>query len=74
MNIYQISINTWDYDCYSEFIIAANTIDEVRKIASENSADEGGKVWIEKAEVQNIGIYTRKYEVPVIICSSFHAG
>ena len=74
MNIYQISIKTWGYDCYSEFIVAANTIDEVRKIASENSASEGGKVWLEKAKVENIGIYTGKYEAPAIICSSFDAG
>lgn len=73
MKIYLISIDDWGYDSFSDFVIAANSEDEVRGIAMDAAGDEGKAAW-QGAEIKEIGIYTGESLSPVIISESFHAG
>ena len=73
MKIFLISIDEWDYDCYSDMVIVANNTDECKKLAKENSAAEGKEIW-ETAIIREQGNYTGKNQEPFILLSSYHAG
>ena len=73
MKIYTITHQENGYDFYLGHVVIANSETEVRKLAIENSADEGGRVW-EKAEIIEQGKYTGDETEPIILMSDFNAG
>jgi hypothetical protein len=47
MRLYVLSCSVSYYDCVQGFVIRARSQAHARKIASENSADEGSKTWLD---------------------------
>lgn len=73
MKIFLISNDDFGFDCYSDFVIAANSEDSARYIAKQNAGDEGEKVW-DTAKIEEVGIYNGDSQVPILILASYHAG
>lgn len=70
MNLYLIERGEDDcfgYDTVMAFVIAANDVNEVRKIAGDAAQDEGTSIWYDDAIIEEIGTYTGDSKPPVII-------
>lgn len=74
MKIYTIETGqSRGYDIYLGHVIVANDEAEVRQLAKNESADEGGKIW-DSAKVTECGDYTCDRTEPFILLSDFNAG
>jgi len=73
MKIYKITIDEYDWDCFSWHVIIANNVKEVRDIAKIASADEWKEIW-ETARIEMLGEYSWKNKEPFIALSDFNAG
>jgi hypothetical protein len=73
MKIYLIGHSVFGYDFYRGHVIIANRESEVRDMAANNCADEGGDVW-ETADIEECGTYTGGRTEPFILLSDYNAG
>lgn len=69
MKIYTIRHNEAGHAYYTEHVIAANNINEVRELAKWFSLNEGESVWND-AKIKEIGNYSGTNMKPFIILSS----
>lgn len=74
MKIFKISHNKKGYDMYKGFIVVAKEESVARNIAKNNSADEGGLIWLMEADVVEVGNYTGIETTPFVLLSDFNAG
>ena len=63
------------YDSVDKFVIVAPDEAEARRIASENSADEGGGTWTDPARSTCEMLEVRMFgTVSTVVCRSYNAG
>jgi hypothetical protein len=79
LKLWKIELNTDtatpNWDVYDSFVICAYSEKQVRRMAAENSSDEGPKVWLESnlSYVVMIANTTCLNKTQIVI-SSFNAG
>lgn len=61
------------YDEYYRFLVRADDEEEARRIAAENSGDEGAFVWMNEASCREL-TWDRLILMSNVIMSSFNAG
>jgi hypothetical protein len=75
MNIYHLNrTGSIGYDEYDEFIVAAESEEMARIIASSAHADEGSDVWLNRKTVDCTLLKPEDFTESQIISSSFNAG
>lgn len=82
MKLFQIKLNEYGWDDYSDCIIVANSKEEVEEMCKNNtfpnSDDESFDFDITKSQQENGYVITEinldEIDKPIILCSSYHAG
>ena len=74
MKIFKISHQKKGYNIYKGFVVVAKEESIARNMAKNNSADEGGLIWLMDAVVVEVGNYTGNETSPFILLSDFNAG
>ena len=63
------------YDCARGFLVAANTPDEARRLASLRSGDEGDYYWLNPDQSVCVRIApSSRYDDPQVLLRDFHNG